>query len=85
VRFGAFLSRQWQGYTFGAGDHTIPLQFPTDIFDNSHYFLGRGASVTVKNERLSVFGLPVQLPRASLLRSFAVPVPKMAWDCYFST
>ncbi len=55
VRFGAFLSRQWQGYTFGAGDHTIPLQFPTDIFDNSHYFLGRGASVTVKNERLSVF------------------------------
>ncbi len=55
VRFGAFLSRQWQGYTFGAGDHTIPLQFPTDIFDNSHYFLGRGASVTAKDQRMSVF------------------------------
>ena len=55
VRLGAFLSTQWQGYTFGAGDHTIPFQFPTDIFDNSHYFLGRGVSVTATEGRLKVF------------------------------
>ncbi len=55
VRLGAFLSTQWQGYSFGAGDHTIPFQFPTDIFDNSHYFLGRGASVTATEGRLKVF------------------------------
>jgi len=55
ARFGAFLSTQWRGSTLGAGDHTIPFQFPTDIFDNSHYFLGRGASVAIKEERGSVF------------------------------
>ena len=55
LRLGAFLSTEWQGYTFGAGDHTIPLQFPTDIFDNSHYFLGRGASVTATEGRLKIF------------------------------
>jgi hypothetical protein len=55
VRLGAFLSTQWQGYTFGAGDHSIPLQFPTDIFDNSHYFLGRGASLTATEGRVRVF------------------------------
>src|SRR5258708_9690497 len=46
---------QWQGYSRGAGAPPIPFQFPTDIFDSSHYFLGRGASVTVKKERVSIF------------------------------
>src|SRR5271168_3758826 len=36
-RLGAFLSTQWEGDKLGFGDHTIPFQFPTDIFDNSHY------------------------------------------------
>src|SRR5216684_1393680 len=54
-RLGAFLSTQWEGNKLGFGDHTIPFQFPTDIFDNSHYFLGRGASVTAKDQRMSVF------------------------------
>ena len=55
-RLGAFLSTQWEGNKLGFGDHTIPFQFPTDIFDNSHYFLGRGASVTAKKGPVSLFG-----------------------------
>ena len=55
LRLGAFLSTQWEDYKLGFGDHTIPFQFPTDVFDNSHYFLGRGASVAAKEGRVSLF------------------------------
>ena len=55
MRLGAYLSTQWRGTTLGWGDNTIPFRFPTDIFDSSHYLLGRGASIAVKKKRFSLF------------------------------
>lgn len=54
-RMGAFAGTKWHGYELGAGDHIMPLQFSTDIFDSSHYFLGRGGSAEGRWERVSVF------------------------------
>ncbi len=54
---GFFLSRPFRGLILGAGDQQIPFVLPTDIFDRSFYFLGRGASLTrnVGDSRLFVF------------------------------
>lgn len=55
-KFGAFLRRRARGTTFSFGDDMIPFRLPTDIFDNSHYFPGRGVGVARVRERLSFFG-----------------------------
>lgn len=55
-RFGASASEQWKDTIIGAGDSAIPVQLPTDIFDASHYFLARGASVSWKKGRTQLFG-----------------------------
>jgi len=56
-RLGFFLSRPWHSATIGAGDQQIPFILPTDLFDRSFYFLGRGASYkrNVGDTRILVF------------------------------
>ncbi|HEX4426769.1 MAG TPA: hypothetical protein VH079_15325, partial [Terriglobales bacterium] len=55
---GAFVQKQWRSYTIGAGDDAYLVSLPTDLFEGSHYFWGRGANVTFSSPRikLSVFG-----------------------------
>lgn len=55
---GFFLSRPYKTSVLGAGDQQIPFVLPTDLFDHSFYFLGRGVSLTrnVGDSRLFVFG-----------------------------
>jgi hypothetical protein len=47
----------YHGALLDAGDQEIPLVFPTDLFDRSYYFFGRGLSVLHKTRdtRLFVF------------------------------
>ncbi|MGA7795239.1 MAG: carboxypeptidase-like regulatory domain-containing protein [Candidatus Acidiferrales bacterium] len=54
---GFFLSRPYKTSVLGAGDQEIPFVLPTDLFDHSFYFLGRGVSLTrnVGDSRLFVF------------------------------
>jgi hypothetical protein len=54
---GFFLSRPYKTAVLGAGDQQIPFVLPTDLFDSSFYFLGRGMSLTrnVAGSRLFVF------------------------------
>lgn len=54
---GFFFSRPYKTSVLGAGDQQIPFVLPTDLFDHSFYFLGRGASLTrnVGDSRLFVF------------------------------
>ncbi len=54
---GFFLSRPYKSSILGAGDQQIPFVLPTDLFDRSFYFLGRGASLTrnAGDSRLFVF------------------------------
>ena len=56
-RLGFFFSRQYKTSVFGAGDQQIPFVLPTDLFDNSFYFLGRVLSLTgpVEDGHLFVF------------------------------
>jgi hypothetical protein len=55
--FGFFLSRPYKTSILGAGDQQIPFVLPTDLFDSSFYFLGRGMSLTrnAGGSRLFVF------------------------------
>jgi len=53
---GFFFSRPYKDSQLGAGDQQIPFLLPTDLFDRSFYFLGRGMSLTRNvNGRLFVF------------------------------
>jgi len=56
LTFGAFLRTQYRGYTLGFGDDTVSFRLPTDIFDSSHYFMGRGIGVAHQRERVSFYG-----------------------------
>jgi len=54
---GFFFSRPYKSSTLGAGDQQIPFVLPTDLFDRSFYFLGRGLSLrrNVGDSHLLVF------------------------------
>ncbi len=54
---GFFLSRPYRDSTIGAGDEQIPFILPTDLFDRSFYFLGRGLSLkrNLGDSKLFVF------------------------------
>jgi len=56
LRFGLSLSEQWHGSTFTLGDEIIPFHLPSDVFEDGHYFMGRGIGVSRSTERLSIFG-----------------------------
>lgn len=56
LRLGASLSDQWRGSTLTFGDEIIPFHLPSDVFEDGHYFTGRGVGISYSNERLSLFG-----------------------------
>ncbi len=58
LRFGSSFSENWHGSLLTIGDDIIPFTFPTDVFDGSQYFLGRGAGISRTRGRftLLVFG-----------------------------
>ena len=55
---GFSMTRNFLGGELEAGDQTILFTLPTDIFDQSHYFLARGAGYARGNQdtQLLVFG-----------------------------
>ncbi len=44
--YGVSASFRRGDYTFLVGDNPIPVNLPTDVFDNVHYFMARGAGVS---------------------------------------
>ncbi|HTA25973.1 MAG TPA: hypothetical protein VK763_20750 [Terriglobales bacterium] len=54
--YGGFIRRRWKRVILTVGDAPIPIHLPTDLFDNSHYFLARGASISLAVGRLKIFG-----------------------------
>jgi hypothetical protein len=54
-REGFSLARPFERGILDLGDQTIPFRLPTDIFDQSHYFLGRGASFSRGNDDHKLF------------------------------
>ena len=48
--YGAETRYLFHGYTFLAGDDSVPFTLPTDVFDSSHYFSARGVGVTRKDK-----------------------------------
>jgi hypothetical protein len=54
--YGGFLRRRWKRVVLTVGDEPIPIHFPTDLFDDSHYFLARGASLQLNTGRLKILG-----------------------------
>jgi hypothetical protein len=49
IRTGFSMTHNFQGGLMDLGDQTIVFDLPTDIFDQSHYFLGRGAGYSRGN------------------------------------
>jgi hypothetical protein len=50
---GAVTHTKYRDYTLAVGDDSIVFQLPTDVFDSSHYFLGRGIGVQRSYEKNS--------------------------------
>ncbi len=55
-RFGAFTRTKVRGSTISFGDDAIPFRLGTDIFDTSHYFMGRGVGLTHARGPTRIFG-----------------------------
>jgi hypothetical protein len=55
-RAGAFLRTQVRNSTLTFGDDVIPFRLPTDIFDSSHYLMGRGVGLARSWGTTKVFG-----------------------------
>ncbi len=53
--YGFFLSTSFDGLALGLGDQMIPFVLPTDLFNPSYYFLGRGVSLTRRAEAGQAF------------------------------
>ena len=52
---GGFYRRDWENMTFTLGDEVNLFQLPTDLFDSSHYFFARGASMSAHADGNSIF------------------------------
>lgn len=52
---GGWYRRKWDDLTFTLGDEAIPVRLPTDLFDSSHYFFGRGSSLAIQRPRTRIF------------------------------
>lgn len=52
---GGLYRRRWKAITVTVGDDLIPVRLPTDLFDSSHYFFGRGVSAVIQRERTRMF------------------------------
>lgn len=57
-RFGGVVRTDFLGYKLTAGDDTLRFGLPTDIFNESQYFFGRGLGLSqkTKNTSWSFFG-----------------------------
>jgi hypothetical protein len=44
-QYGFLVRTNFLGYTLSVGDDTLRVELPTDVFDSSHYFLGRGVGL----------------------------------------
>jgi hypothetical protein len=55
-RAGAFLRTHMRDSTLTLGDDVIPFQLPTDVFDTSHYLMGRGVGLARSWGTTKVFG-----------------------------
>ena len=55
TRFGLFLEFPYRHMTWGIGDQNIPFALPTDLFNRSYYFTGRGLSASRKNKHSTLF------------------------------
>jgi len=56
--YGAALQAKLGAYDLIAGDNPIPVNLPTDVFDNIHYFAARGIgiSTTKRQWHIATFG-----------------------------
>ncbi len=54
-RYGLSFSTSVDGFALGLGDQMIPFVLPTDLFNPSSYFLGRGVSLTRRAEEGQAF------------------------------
>ncbi len=79
---GGLYRRTWDRLVLTVGDEPIPVRLPTDLFESSHYFVGRGASLdfTGKNTRLFVFaGGVTDETGVTFFRGSTLERPAGAW------
>ncbi len=55
LRYGFYFAEPFRSYTLGLGDQPVRFVLPTDLFNNSYYFLGRGASMERKGPLSHIF------------------------------
>lgn len=55
LRSGFQFTMPWRGLLLDLGDQAIPFVLPTDVQNNSYAFFGRGAGVTRKTGRSTLF------------------------------
>jgi hypothetical protein len=48
--FGFSYTRLYRGWDWRAGDQIIPFVLPTDLFNHSYYFMGRGLSLEKRTD-----------------------------------
>jgi hypothetical protein len=80
-REGFSMTRPFERGILELGDQTIAFRLPTDIFDQSHYFLGRGASFSRGNDDHKLFlfaGSTTQGFFAPFLNVAAIDTPTAA-------
>ncbi len=78
MEFGGTVRTDFHGYQLIAGDDVIRFNLPSDVFDTSQYFFGRGlgASRTVRNFRATVFaGATANFLGASYFQAARAHVP----------
>jgi hypothetical protein len=55
-RYGAFMRTKLHGSTLTFGDDAIRFNLATDVFDSSHYFMGRGIGLLQVRGATRIFG-----------------------------
>ncbi len=55
-RLGAFMRTKVNQSVLTFGDDDIPFRFATDVFDSSHYFVGRGIGLAQTRGTTRIFG-----------------------------
>jgi hypothetical protein len=69
-RMGFSYATLYRGALVNVGDQAVPFSLPTDLFSQSCFFLGRGASFSWKNTRRSLFVYGGATSRGYLLPFF---------------